>query len=163
MVEFESLCVHSSLSNRQRLGHDPPGVTSHPRPRVEGWPTALWDDAFMAVDTPLRPSGSVTFLFTDVEGSTRLWEEHPTEMQVALERHDAILRTAIEGHGGYVFSTAGDAFAAAFARAGDAIEAAIDARLTRPEPWLPGTKGSRCLGRTGCRIGRASSAAMPPG
>jgi predicted ATPase/class 3 adenylate cyclase len=136
VVEFESLCVHSSLSNRQRLGHDPPGVTSHPRPRVEGWPTALWDDAFMAVDTPLRPSGSVTFLFTDVEGSTRLWEEHPTEMQVALERHDAILRTAIEAHGGYVFSTAGDAFAAAFARAGDAIEAAIDAqRGLSSERW----------------------------
>ena len=47
-----------------------------------------------------RPTGTVMFLFTDVEGSTRLWEEHPAEMRAALERHDVILRSAIEGHGG---------------------------------------------------------------
>jgi hypothetical protein len=74
-----------------------------------------------------RPSGTVTFLFTDVEGSTRLWEEHPTEMQVGLQRHDEIPRTAIESRGGYVFPTAGDAFAASFARPGNALDAAIGA------------------------------------
>jgi hypothetical protein len=73
-----------------------------------------------------RPTGTVTFLFTDVEGSTRLWEDYPAEMQVALERHDEILRDAIESHGGYVFSTGGDAFAAAFARVGDALSAASE-------------------------------------
>jgi class 3 adenylate cyclase len=52
-----------------------------------------------------RPTGTVTFLFTDVERSTRLWELNPVEMQAALERHDAILRSAIEGHGGYVCSS----------------------------------------------------------
>ncbi len=78
----------------------------------------------------------MTYLFTDVEGSTRLWESHPTEMQAALERHDEILRSVIEGSGGYVFSTAGDAFSAAFARAGDAFAAATDAqRLLQAENW----------------------------
>ncbi len=75
-----------------------------------------------------RPTGTMTFLFTDVEGSTRLWEDHPADMQVALELHDQILRSAIEARDGYVFSTAGDAFAAAFARADDAVEAARSAQ-----------------------------------
>ena len=52
-----------------------------------------------------RPTGTVTFLFTDIEGSTRLWKEHPDEMKVALARHDQILREVMEGHGGYVFLT----------------------------------------------------------
>ena len=63
------------------------------------------------------PTGTVTFLFTDIEGSTRLWEERPDEMRAALAEHDAIVRSAIEAHGGYVFSTGGDGFAAASARA----------------------------------------------
>ena len=46
------------------------------------------------------PSGTVTFLFTDLEGSTRLWEEHRDAMQSALARHDAVLRNAVESHGG---------------------------------------------------------------
>ena len=82
------------------------------------------------------PSGTVTFLFTDVEGSTRLWEAFPAQMQVALERHDGIVRAAIESRGGYVFSTAGDSFAAAFARAAEAVEAAVDAqRSLGAESW----------------------------
>lgn len=55
-----------------------------------------------------RPSGTVTFLFTDVEGSTRLWAADKDAMSASLLAHDAILRTAIEGNGGYVFTTAGD-------------------------------------------------------
>ncbi|MCP4965550.1 MAG: adenylate/guanylate cyclase domain-containing protein, partial [bacterium] len=83
-----------------------------------------------------RPSGTVTFLFTDIEGSTELWEEYAAEMQVALEAHDAILRSAIDGRGGYVFSTAGDAFAAAFARAGDALAGAQSAQeALRSASW----------------------------
>jgi class 3 adenylate cyclase len=54
------------------------------------------------------PSGTVTFLFTDIEGSTRLWEEHPEEMREALAHHDGLLRAAIEAYGGYVVKTTGD-------------------------------------------------------
>jgi class 3 adenylate cyclase len=74
------------------------------------------------------PSGTVTFLFTDVEGSTRLWETAPSAMGNAIARHDELVRSAVEGHRGYVFSTGGDGFAVAFARAGDAIAAAVDAQ-----------------------------------
>src|SRR5512144_1811989 len=75
------------------------------------------------------PSGTVTFLFTDIEGSTRLWECAPDAMRAALARHDSILRSTIEEHGGCVFATGGDGFAAAFARAGDALQAALAAQL----------------------------------
>jgi predicted ATPase/class 3 adenylate cyclase len=72
------------------------------------------------------PSGTVTFLFTDIEGSTGLWESAPEAMRAALARHDEIVRGSIEAHDGYVFSTGGDGFGAAFARAGDAVGAAVD-------------------------------------
>jgi predicted ATPase/class 3 adenylate cyclase len=75
------------------------------------------------------PSGVVTFLFTDVEGSTGLWENDEPGMERALARHDTVVRGAIEGHGGYVFSTAGDSFAAAFKTPLPAVAAAIDAQL----------------------------------
>src|SRR5262245_49081745 len=71
------------------------------------------------------PSGTITFLFTDIEGSTRLWEEHPDAMRLALARHDALLRAAIETNGGVVFKTIGDAFCAAFPTADRALDAAL--------------------------------------
>jgi predicted ATPase/class 3 adenylate cyclase len=74
------------------------------------------------------PSGTVTFLFTDVVGSTRLWAEHPHGMKGALARHDEIVRSAIESHGGYVVKMTGDGFHAAFSTAHDAVDAAIDAQ-----------------------------------
>jgi predicted ATPase/class 3 adenylate cyclase len=73
----------------------------------------------------MRPSGTVTFLFTDVEGSTPLWEREPEAMQSGLARHDQIMRSVLASHGGHVFSTAGDAFAAAFASPFDAVNAAL--------------------------------------
>ncbi len=75
-----------------------------------------------------RPSGTVTMLFSDIEGSTHLWEESPEAMASALKRHDALLRSAIEGSGGYVFKTVGDAFCAVFQRAKDAVRAAESAQ-----------------------------------
>ena len=75
------------------------------------------------------PQGTVTFLFTDLEGSTRLWEEHPQEMRDALARHNTIVRTAVESHNGVVFSTMGDGMAAVFASARDAIVGVLAAQV----------------------------------
>ncbi|HEY6325174.1 MAG TPA: adenylate/guanylate cyclase domain-containing protein [Candidatus Cybelea sp.] len=74
---------------------------------------------------PSRPTGTVAFLFTDIEGSTRRWESAPDAMAVALARHDALLRAAIEADNGYVFKVVGDAFCAAFATAPQAAAAAL--------------------------------------
>jgi predicted ATPase len=75
-------------------------------------------------------------LFTDIAGSTRLWESAPDAMSQALAQHDGLLRTSIEDHGGHVFSTGGDGLAAAFQRAGDAVGAALDAQAALAlEPW----------------------------
>ena len=63
------------------------------------------------------PTGTLTFLFTDIEGSTKLWERHPSAMHTALARHDEILQRTIGSRGGYVFKTVGDAFCAAFGTA----------------------------------------------
>lgn len=54
------------------------------------------------------PSGTITFLFTDIEGSTQLWKKYPEAMQVVLAAHDSILRAAIESHNGYIIKTTGD-------------------------------------------------------
>jgi predicted ATPase/class 3 adenylate cyclase len=82
------------------------------------------------------PSGTVTLLFTDIEGSTRLWESEPDAMAIALRRHDAIVRTAIEDAGGYVFKTVGDAFCAAFETAQLAADAVVGAqRGLTAEEW----------------------------
>jgi predicted ATPase/class 3 adenylate cyclase len=84
----------------------------------------------------MQPTGTVTFLFTDIEGSTTLWQRHSTAMETALARHDAMLRTAITANGGHVFKTVGDAFCAAFAAAPDALAAAIAAQhALAAEPW----------------------------
>jgi class 3 adenylate cyclase len=82
------------------------------------------------------PTGTVTFLFTDIEGSTRLWEQHPQAMVSTLARHDTILRQAAATHQGVVFRTAGDAFCTAFASAPQALYAALDAqRALAGEAW----------------------------
>src|SRR2546426_4340450 len=82
------------------------------------------------------PSGTVTFLFTDIEGSTRLWETQHEAMQTSLARHDALLRQCIEAHSGTVVKTLGDGIHAAFATATDAVQAALAAQLAlHAEPW----------------------------
>lgn len=89
------------------------------------------------------PTGTVTLLFTDIVGSTKLWESHPEAMALALKRHDAILRTAIEAEGGYVFKTVGDAFCAAFSVARAAAMAAVTAqRALLAEDWPDGARVS---------------------
>src|SRR3954452_21445052 len=91
-------------------------------------------------DQFLLPAGTVTFLLTDVEGSSRLREERPGAMGAAIPRHSQLLNDAIAAHGGVrpVEQGEGDSVVAAFARAGDAVRAAIDAQgaLTAELPWL---------------------------
>src|SRR4051794_11007458 len=90
----------------------------------------------MSVDVAAMPAGTVTFLFTDLEASTRLWEEHPDAMKVALARHDEIVSASIGEHHGHVVKATGDGFHAAFHTAHDAIDAALDAqRALSSEPW----------------------------
>jgi len=83
-----------------------------------------------------RPSGTVTLLFTDIVGSTQLWETQPEAMAVALARHQEVVRAAVEDADGFVFKTVGDAFCAAFWRPGDGVRAAIGAqRALAAETW----------------------------
>src|SRR5437764_15472523 len=77
-----------------------------------------------------------TFLFTDIEGSTKLWEQFPERMRVALARHDLILRSCIEGQGGTVFKTVGDSFCAVFPTVTAALRTAATAQHEiAAEPW----------------------------
>lgn len=83
----------------------------------------------MAADPAVAaPSGVVTFLFTDVEGSTRRWEADADEMRVALAAHDKVLRAVIGAHGGFLFKHTGDGVCAAFASPRSAVEAAVAAQ-----------------------------------
>src|SRR5262245_15453151 len=82
------------------------------------------------------PAGTVTFLFTDLEGSTRLWETNPSEMQPVLARHDELLRIAIAESGGWVVKTTGDGVHAVFTTADAATRAALEAqRALVAERW----------------------------
>ena len=86
------------------------------------------------------PTGTVTFLFSDIEGSTPLWEREPNQMQLALERHHAILHESIAACGGHVFKTVGDAFQAAFDVSSQAVRAALAAqRALAAEVWPTST------------------------
>ena len=105
------------------------------------------------------PSGTVTFLFTEVEGSTRLWAADKDSMSASLLVHDAILRNAIEGNGRYVFTTAGDSFAAAFGRASDAVRAATESQRALIDASWP---GPAVKVRVGLHLGEAEERGGAP-
>jgi len=88
------------------------------------------------VESPL-PTGTVTFLFTDIEGSTTLWEQRSAEMRSALQRHDAILHQAIGASAGRIIKTTGDGVVAVFHAAKDALTACVSAQRA-----LQGTSAS---------------------
>lgn len=95
----------------------------------------------------MRPTGTVTFLFTDVVGSTAAWEADPQRMADALAVHDEVLRATFDAHEGYVFATGGDGFAVAFQRADDAVAAAVAGqRGLRGAPWPEGSALSVRMG-----------------
>jgi predicted ATPase/class 3 adenylate cyclase/Tfp pilus assembly protein PilF len=110
------------------------------------------------------PTGTVTFLFTDIEGSTKLWEDNAPAMQAALARHDELLRLAIEKHSGYVFKTVGDAFCCAFPTAPDGLEAALEiqGRLLSSEWEESGTLLVRMALHTGAAEERDGDYFGPP-
>lgn len=76
----------------------------------------------------VAPSGIVTFLFTDIEGSTRRWESDAAEMRAALVAHDALMAEAVEAHDGYLFKHTGDGICAAFSSPRSAVNAAVAAQ-----------------------------------
>ena len=83
------------------------------------------------------PSGTVTFLFTDIEGSTRLAQEFPVAMPTLLARHNELIRKAVEAHNGFVFRVVGDSFSVAFHTASEALRAALTAQnLLQHESWM---------------------------
>ena len=116
--------------------HKRRGARCRPRRRASVRPCRHRNDVRATVSDPPMTSSTVTFLFTDIEGSTRLWEAQPTLMRKSLARHDDLVREAIVASGGHVFKTVGDAFCAAFAHASGALDAAIAVQLALAnEPW----------------------------
>src|ERR1700757_1481372 len=91
-------------------------------------PGSVWHSAEVSAAAAAAPSGVVTFLFTDVEGSTRRWEADADTMWAALATHDEVLRTAIETHGGFMFKHTGDGVCAAFSSPRAAVDAAVTAQ-----------------------------------
>lgn len=79
------------------------------------------------------PTGIVTFLFTDIEGSTKLSQDYPDTMQDALEKHHEIIRRSVESNNGFVFEIVGDGFCCAFHKPEDAVKAAVDAQIELSE------------------------------
>jgi predicted ATPase/class 3 adenylate cyclase len=106
-----------------------------------------------AHSTAALPTGTVTFLFSDIEGSTQRWEQYPEATKAAVARHEQLMSAAIKQHGGYIFKSMGDAFCAAFPRAPDAIAAAIDAQLALAKEDFASV-GGLCV-RMGLHTGHA--------
>jgi predicted ATPase/class 3 adenylate cyclase len=102
---------------------------------------------------PVRPSGIVTFLFTDIEGSTRRWEADPDLMRSALEAHDAVLREAIEKYTGWLFKHTGDGVCAVFSSPQSAVDAAIAAQRALELPVRMGIATGEAEQREGDYFG----------
>ncbi len=104
----------------------------------------------------ILPTGIVTFLFSDIEGSTRRWETHREIMDGAVARHDAQVRAAVEAHGGHIFKTAGDGFCVVFARVSDALAACVEAQrsLSAEDFSAVGGLRVRCALHTGEAVER---------
>ena len=102
---------------------------------------------------PVGPTGVVTFLFTDIEGSTRRWEADPEAMRVALQAHDDVLRQTIAGGGGDVFKHTGDGICAAFVTPRGALDAAIAAQRSLELPVRMGIATGEAERRDGDYFG----------
>ena len=153
--------------NRRRSPWTPPA--GRPLRRPSAGLTAHWGTPTLTVGTPTMtdpadlPQGTVTFLFTDLEGSTKLLEARPAAYRDAVRRHHDLLKGAVERHGGVVFETVGDAVYAAFARSTDAGAAALEGQLAlQAEAWGelgPGALRARMALHTG-EVERAGGALL---
>ncbi len=116
------------------------GAVRSSRRRTDSIETGTSNAVEWAMPSGALPTGTVTFLFTDIEGSSKLWETHQEVMRVSLARHDAVLRQAIGGANGHVFKTMGDAFCAVFPTVSDALDAVLAAQLAlNAENWPEST------------------------
>jgi class 3 adenylate cyclase len=133
VVESARIATWAKNWRRREPAANP--ATPHPRRS-----TALASvPAARLIAVAVVPHGTVTFLFTAIEGSTLLWEEQPADMRLALATHDRLIREVVEAHEGYVFSTSGDAFSVASSTPGNAVTAAVAAqRRLDAEPWPNG-------------------------
>src|SRR5262245_2223218 len=107
----------------------------------------------MSVDDASKRSDIVAFLFTDIEGSTRLWEEHPRRMRDALASHDALAREAVDRNGGTIVKMSGDGFLAAFDDPLQALKAAFALQRSLADPVA--TNGIALKVRCGTHVGTA--------
>src|SRR6201987_5718487 len=107
--------------------------------------------------TAVAPSGVVTFLFTDVEGSPRRWEADAGAMRAALAAHDEVLRSAIEAHGGWLFKHTGDGVCAAFSSPRSAVDAAMAGQLRLDLPVRRGIPKKQPTSRRSAKCGGYSS------
>src|SRR5262245_24148614 len=141
-------CVRASPYVGSKRGH-PGGATSARRHELERKIASLYSAAMSGDDS----AQTITFVFTDLESSTRLWETFPDAMSDAMERHDAILRRAVEDADGRVLKATGDGLMAVFSAASDGANACLVAQLAlRDESW--GETGPLRV-RMGIHVGEA--------
>lgn len=127
---------------RRAREHLVEGLGVEPGPRLRELESSiLGQDEQLGVDRSSMgpalgaPSGTVTFGFTDVEDSTRLWAAHRRDMAATMARHDDLVMAAVDRHGGYVFATGGDSFGVAFHRARDAAAWATELQAAVNRDW----------------------------
>ena len=101
------------------------------------------------------PTGTVTFLFTDIENSTPLWEQHPEAMKSALAKHDAILKEVVESNNGQIIKSTGDGIHAVFSTAVDAVNASVKAQQRIQNSEIPKTSEFSLQVRMGIHTGEA--------
>lgn len=140
-----------------RLGLAAPGEVKLLYPAQPAWETPGTSVSAVPGPLPPLPGGLVTFLFSDIEGSTRLWQAYPVDMPESLAQHDALVLQAVSGQGGMVFKRLGDGVCAAFPTASGALGAALEAqRLLQAAEWGP-------TGEMKVRMGLHSGSIQPEG
>lgn len=164
-ADVEEVPAAPGRDPRGRSGTVPPGrPPARPGAGLLRLPSDIVERRETGVSVGSPPTGTVTFVFTDIEASTRHWERDPAAMRTALAIHDEVVRRGIEARGGMVFAEGGDGVAAAFPRADQAVAAALDLqRAITSAAWPTGTAlevrvglhTGECVERDGNYVGPA--------